>query len=75
MRGAGRTTTDGAGFFQFTGMRPGMYTLSETQPSGFDDGSETLGTLGGSVANDLFSSIPMAPAGPERRTGSGNFPR
>jgi SdrD B-like domain len=60
------TTTDGDGNYSFTGLRPGVYSLIETQPIGFDDGSETVGlfadgsTVGsGLVSNDRFFDIQL----------------
>src|SRR5262249_3158163 len=32
------TTTDGTGAYSFSGLRPGVYTLTETQPAGWLDG-------------------------------------
>ncbi|WP_168218790.1 SdrD B-like domain-containing protein [Limnoglobus roseus] len=50
------TKTNGDGFYQFTGLTPGTYTISETQPAGLLDGLDTPGTLGGSSpANDKLT--------------------
>jgi hypothetical protein len=51
------TTTDG--FYQFTGLKPGTYAIGEEQPLGFQDGIDTIGSLGGSVDNDLFFDISL----------------
>jgi len=52
------TTTDASGAYVFTNLRPGTYTVTETQPATFQDGRETVGTLGGSAAiNDVISGI------------------
>ncbi|MBL8759624.1 MAG: hypothetical protein JNK35_14485, partial [Phycisphaerae bacterium] len=56
------TFTDGAGAYAFTGLRPGTYQLNETQPGAYLDGIDTIGTPGGSTANDVFSAI-VLPAG------------
>ncbi len=54
------TTTDANGDYRFTDLRAGDYTLTETQPVGFTDGAETVGSLGGSTAvNDSISSISL----------------
>lgn len=54
-------STDADGAYLFLNLRPGMYSLSEAQPAGWDDGGDVVGTLGGAVAaNDLFSSVPVA---------------
>src|SRR5262249_9011762 len=50
------TTTSGTGAYSFTNVRPGTYTLTETQPSGRLDGKDTIGTPGGTTSNDLFSN-------------------
>ena len=56
-----RATTDANGFYQFTDLRPGNYTVTETQPAAFLDGKDTQGTPGGgTVGNDVFSAIPLA---------------
>ena len=50
------TLTDGT--YDFTGLRPGTYTLSETQPAGYGQGTNALGTAGGTnSAQDVFSDI------------------
>lgn len=54
------TTTDADGFYSFTGLRPGTYTLTEAQPGGYLDGKDTVGTPGGTTANDQFSAIALA---------------
>jgi hypothetical protein len=41
--------TDANGFYSFTGLRPGKYTLSESQPLGFIDGKDSIGSQGGTV--------------------------
>ncbi|MFO0807861.1 MAG: SdrD B-like domain-containing protein [Gemmataceae bacterium] len=59
----GTTTTDASGFYQFTNLAAGNYTVAETQPTTFNgqtlvDGCEKAGTGGGSVAvNDTISGI------------------
>ncbi len=53
----GTAVTDSNGFYYFGGLRPGTYQLNETQPAGYLDGKDTIGTPGGSVANDVFTAI------------------
>ncbi|MFO7907532.1 MAG: Ig-like domain-containing protein, partial [Pirellulaceae bacterium] len=68
--------TEGNTGFAFTNLRPGDYTIEETQPTGFDDGLESLGTVtnphddsqsaidSGEVdeyENDKFVGIKLAP--------------
>jgi|GEM_PF-850846 len=61
--------TDGNGNYNFGNLRPGSYTITETQPSTLLDGKDTQGTPGnGTVANDAFQNIPLATA----TTGAGN---
>jgi protocatechuate 3,4-dioxygenase beta subunit len=58
-------TTGSDGSYHFAGLRPGLYTILETQPAAYMDGKDTLGSIGGVVGNDQFSqiSLPMAVAG------------
>jgi hypothetical protein len=56
-------TTNADGTYSFTGLRNGLYSLLETQPAGYVDGVDTIGSLGGSyqgggiIGNDLFYNI------------------
>jgi uncharacterized repeat protein (TIGR01451 family) len=52
--------TSGGGLFNFTNLSPAGvsgYTITETQPAGFFDGKETVGTSGGMAPNNGFDSI------------------
>ena len=51
------TQTDGNGFWQFTGLNPGTYSVTETQPNNFVDGLDTIGSAGGTTGNDQFTNI------------------
>src|SRR5439155_1300307 len=51
------TTTDSNGTYSFGSLRPGTYVLTETQPSAYLDGKDTIGTPGGTTGNDVFSHI------------------
>ncbi|MFN0010038.1 MAG: SdrD B-like domain-containing protein [Phycisphaerales bacterium] len=51
------TTSDSNGAYIFDGLRPGTYTLTETQPAGTQDGPDAAGTFGGTVGNDVISGI------------------
>ncbi|MCX5691295.1 MAG: hypothetical protein NTV94_16155, partial [Planctomycetota bacterium] len=52
-------STNAAGFYSFGNLRPGTYALTESQPAGYLDGKDTIGTPGGSTANDAFSAISL----------------
>ena len=51
------TTTNALGYYEFTGLRPGTYTTNETQPAGYLDGKDTIGSTGGTAGNDVLSNI------------------
>jgi uncharacterized repeat protein (TIGR01451 family) len=52
------TATNPAGLYSFGNLRPGTYAVTETQPAGFADGADTVGSAGGvNAANDLISGI------------------
>ncbi|MBD2679249.1 MULTISPECIES: VCBS domain-containing protein [Nostoc] len=54
------TTTDGTGSYSFSNLAPGTYTLTETQPTGYEDGQETAGSASGTVVgNDVISNISL----------------
>src|SRR5207244_439283 len=48
-------TTDAAGTYVFLNLRPGSYTITETQPAGYTQGTNSVGTGGGIVTGDQFS--------------------
>ena len=54
------TTTDADGNYIFPDLRPGVYTVTETQPTGYGDGGETAGTTGGDVTDDVIANIVLA---------------
>lgn len=49
------TTTNAEGYYQFINLIAGTYGVRETQPGGWLDGKDTIGSNGGSVANDLLT--------------------
>ena len=55
------TTTDASGAYLFNDLRPGTYTLAESQPAGFLDGKDTVGSTGGTAGNDRTSEIVIGP--------------
>ncbi|TWT50242.1 Serine-aspartate repeat-containing protein D precursor [Rubripirellula amarantea] len=54
-------TTASGGFYQFANLRPSNaagYTITQVaQPSGYLDGTDAVGTQGGTLANDALSQI------------------
>lgn len=68
-----RTVKSGSdGLYAFFNIPAGTYTIKETQPSGYNDGKESLGFLGGTIsANDVFTGI-FAPRN-DSCSGSYNF--
>ncbi len=56
------TMTAEDGSYSFTNLRPGSYRITETQPTAFITGKDTIGTLGGNTTRNEFSTIPV-PAG------------
>jgi len=51
------TVTDADGAYLFDQLLPGTYTITETQPGGYVDGKDTIGSQGGMTANDQFSQV------------------
>ena len=56
------TMTAEDGFYSFANLRPGTYRITETQPTAFITGKDTIGSLGGSTQRNEFSQISV-PAG------------
>lgn len=52
--------TDEKGFYSFTGLRPGIYQITQIQPTAWMDGKEQIGSLGGEKSDDTFSEIEIA---------------
>ena len=60
------TTTGLDGTYRFMNLPQSDaagYTLTETQPTGFDDGQDTLGTAGGTLGNDTVTGIVLPALG------------
>ena len=53
--------TDADGHYMFIGLDDDYYTITETQPAGYEDGIDTagIGSVGGTVGNDVFSTIAL----------------
>ncbi|QEG22687.1 SdrD B-like domain-containing protein [Mariniblastus fucicola] len=51
------TTTDDRGFYQFTGLEPGTYSVRETQPDDFFSVGEKAGSGNGDATSNLLSNI------------------
>lgn len=62
------TANDGS--YAFTNLGGGKYEIAQTQPPTMFDGIDTVGTQGGTLANDKISAITLDPA--EEGTGN-NF--
>ena len=55
-------STDAAGNFVFSGLRPGTYNIAESQPADLGQGSNAVGSAGGLlVATDVFGQINLGP--------------
>src|SRR5262249_54959468 len=48
------TTTAADASYKFPDLQPGNYTITETQPTAFQQGKNTVGSLGGTVNGDQF---------------------
>jgi fimbrial isopeptide formation D2 family protein/uncharacterized repeat protein (TIGR01451 family) len=62
-------TTDNNGFFEFRNLPAGTYTLTEEQPAGYLDGTDTVSLVGGgtqgtdTLGNDRVTTIALPPGG------------
>ncbi len=52
--------SDGDGAYVFLNLLPGSYTITGTQPAGYTQGINTVGTAGGTVAGDQFTITGLA---------------
>jgi hypothetical protein len=53
--------TDSDGKYLIGNLSPSyVYKISETQPSGYNDGKDALGNSGGTLGNDVVSSISLS---------------
>jgi hypothetical protein len=51
------TTTAADGSYHFRGLRPGSYTIQETEPAGYVRGKNTLGWPGGTILSDQLIAV------------------
>jgi hypothetical protein len=51
------TQTNASGAYSFADLLAGTYQIIETQPAGYIDGIDTIGTPGGTTGNDTFTNI------------------
>jgi protocatechuate 3,4-dioxygenase beta subunit len=49
--------TDANGYYDFANLTPGNYTVTETPPSGYVIGKDTIGSQGGSTGQNQFTNI------------------
>lgn len=54
------TTTAADGSYQFGGLRPGSYTIQETEPAGYVHGKDSLGRLGGTIVDTQTLAVNLA---------------
>lgn len=55
------TVSDSYGFYQFDGLVPGKYTVTQNQPAGFINAGVSVGYLGGEAGPNTISSIELGP--------------
>jgi hypothetical protein len=55
------TTTDSNGFYHFTGLVAGTYTITETPPANYMSGLVSVGSQGGSAGNGQVFNIVLNP--------------
>jgi len=53
------TVTDARGYYEFTGLEPGLYTILQDQPGGYTDSIDTPGTNGGVAINPNDTIDPL----------------
>jgi len=58
------TTTDINGYYQFAGLPPGLYSVIKVHPSGYIDGLNKAGTLGGEAISPTLIQVGAESIGP-----------
>jgi large repetitive protein len=59
--GSCTTTTGAGGAYNFARIPAGTYNITQTQPIGYADGPENVGTSGGTPTDNAISAITVAP--------------
>jgi len=54
--------TGADGSYHFQGLRQGVYAVTETQPAGYDEGKNSVGSAGGTLGNDQIFNIHLTAA-------------
>jgi hypothetical protein len=65
--------TDANGFYIFSGLYAGTYTITESQPGQYSAGAVNVGSLGGTPGADQIASILLAPDAIGRNYDFGNL--
>ena len=55
------TTTDSYGFYEFRGLAPGTYAITQQQPEDYLNARSNVGTVGGLAADNRISGIEIGP--------------
>lgn len=53
--------TDSYGYYEFRGLPPGVYSVTQVQPGGFVSGVSNVGDFGGHASEDRISKISLMP--------------
>lgn len=67
------TTTGSFGFYEFTGLRPGNYSITEIQPEGYVSRSSNVGTEGGAEGENVISDIELGAGLPANHNDFGEL--
>ena len=69
-----QAVTNAVGYYEFADLRPGNYTVTESQPSGYADGKETAGSTGGFAGADTIAAIVLAAGEHSQENNFGELP-
>jgi hypothetical protein len=64
-----QTTTQDDGSYAFTGLAAGEYILVESQPDGYGQGTNELGSNGGALYTDMVDAFTVTLAAGDNATG------